>query len=79
MAAAALLIVIDSYSSTVTMPVTVDCLENAGVDPRVARWMCPVGAIINADGYAIYQAMACVFIATIRGVAFDASTIAILG
>lgn len=37
-------------SSSATMPITINCLDNMGIDPRVTRFVIPVGATINMDG-----------------------------
>lgn len=51
-------------SSSATMPVTLRCVEeNNGIDKRISRFVIPVGATINMDGTALYEAVACVFIA----------------
>lgn len=37
-------------SSSATMPITINCLDHMGIDPRVTRFVIPVGATINMDG-----------------------------
>ena len=45
------------------------CLEeNAKVDRRVSRFVLPVGATINMDGTALYEAVASIFIAQINSI-----------
>lgn len=56
-----------NYSSA-TMPITINCLDNMGIDPRVTRFVIPVGATINMDGTALYEAVAALFIAQLRGI-----------
>lgn len=59
------------YSSA-TLPVTLRCLEDKnGVDRRVARFVIPIGATINMDGTALYEAVAAIFIAQVRQVPLD--------
>lgn len=40
-------------SSSATMPITINCLDNMGIDPRVTRFVIPVGATINMDGKSV--------------------------
>ncbi|WP_447407216.1 dicarboxylate/amino acid:cation symporter, partial [Clostridium perfringens] len=59
-------------SSAGTLPVTFRCLEdNLGIDKRVTRFVLPVGATINMDGTALYEAVAAIFIAQMNGVILD--------
>jgi Na+/H+-dicarboxylate symporter len=55
-------------SSSATMPITIGCLDHMGIDPRVTRFVIPVGATINMDGTALYEAVAALFIAQLRRV-----------
>lgn len=55
-------------SSSATLPVTIGLLEEKnGVDPRVCRFVLPIGATINMDGTALYEAVAAIFIAQVNG------------
>jgi len=54
-------------SSSATLPVTINLLEEKnGVDPRISRFVLPIGATINMDGTALYEAVAAIFIAQVR-------------
>lgn len=53
--------------SSATMPVTISTLDDMGIDPRVTRFVIPVGATVNMDGTALYEAVAAIFIAQLRG------------
>jgi proton glutamate symport protein len=51
-------------SSAATLPITMDCLEkNVGVSKKIAGFVLPLGATINMDGTALYEAVAAMFIA----------------
>lgn len=63
-------------SSSATLPVTIQCLEqNNNVDSRVSRFVLPIGATINMDGTALYEAVAAIFIAQLRGLEMSFSRI----
>ena len=54
-------------SSSATLPVTINLLETKNhVDPRVCRFVLPIGATINMDGTALYEAVAAIFIAQVK-------------
>lgn len=56
-------------SSSATLPVTLRVVEeNAGISNRVAGFVLPLGATINMDGTALYEAVAAIFIAQLYGV-----------
>lgn len=56
-------------SSTATMPVTLRCLEeDMKVSRHVAGFVVPVGAQLNMDGTALYEAAAALFIASLAGI-----------
>lgn len=55
-------------SSSATLPLTLECVEEGNRIPnRVASFVLPLGATINMDGTALYEAVAAVFIAQIYG------------
>ncbi|OXU24088.1 hypothetical protein TSAR_004462 [Trichomalopsis sarcophagae] len=62
-------------SSSATLPITLQCMDQMGVDSRISRFVVPIGATINMDGTALYEAVAALFIAQVRGVDMTISKI----
>lgn len=59
-------------SSSATLPVTVECAEERNqVSRRSALFVLPLGATINMDGTALYEAVAAIFIAQASGIPLD--------
>ena len=70
----ALLMAFSTASSTVTMPITYDCLkEQVGLREESASMGALVGSNFNNDGTALYEAMAALFIAQVLGRSLDLS------
>lgn len=56
-------------SSSATIPVTLECaIKNNKINPKIAEFVIPLGATVNMDGTALYEAVAAVFIAQIYGI-----------
>lgn len=66
--AAAMLTAFTTTSSNATLPVNIECCNDMGAEPEISSFVLPLGATINMDGTAIYQAVATVFIACCYGV-----------
>lgn len=67
--APALLTAFSTSSSSATLPLTMESLENrAGVSNKVSSFVVPLGATINMDGTALYECVAAMFIAQAYGV-----------
>lgn len=66
-------------SSAATMPFTLKAAEeNLGVDPKISRFVIPIGATINMDGTALYQAAAALFLCSLFGVELSTGEIFLL-
>ncbi|CAF1656862.1 unnamed protein product [Rotaria magnacalcarata] len=60
---------IGTGSSAASLPVTFRCLEETlKLDRRVTRFVLPIGATVNMDGTALYEAVAPVFLAQLIGI-----------
>ena len=71
----ALLTAFSTSSSSATLPITMDCVENrAGVSNQVSGFTLPLGATINMDGTALYECVAAMFIAQAYGISLDMTT-----
>jgi len=66
--AKAMLTAVSTASSSATLPVTMECVEESDVSPQTAGFVLPLGATINMDGTALYEAVAALFIAQSVGV-----------
>ncbi|HHL40499.1 MAG TPA: dicarboxylate/amino acid:cation symporter [Deltaproteobacteria bacterium] len=75
----ALLTAFSTASSSATLPTTMECVkENNRVSRRSASFVLPLGATINMDGTALYEAVAVVFIAQVYGVEMDFAKLVIV-
>jgi Na+/H+-dicarboxylate symporter len=73
--APALLTAFSTASSSATLPVTLDCVQKrAGVSPRIAGFVLPLGTSINHAGSALYECAAALFIAQAYGLHLSVTT-----
>ncbi|SHF74752.1 Na+/H+-dicarboxylate symporter [Mariniphaga anaerophila] len=67
--AAPLLTAFSTSSSSATLPLTMEVLENnSGISNKVSSFTLPLGATINMDGTALYECVAAMFIAQAYGI-----------
>jgi Na+/H+-dicarboxylate symporter len=73
--APAMLTAFSTASSSATLPVNMECLEqNVGVSPRITSFVLPLGATINMNGTALYECAAALFIAQAYGLHLSLGT-----
>ena len=66
--AKAMLTAFSTASSSATLPVTIECVEeNIGVSNKTSSFVLPLGATVNMDGTALYECAAAMFIAQAYG------------
>ena len=66
--APAMLTAFTTTSSNATLPINIECCNKMGAESEISSFVLPLGATINMDGTAIYQAVAAVFIACCYGI-----------
>ena len=66
--APAMICAFTTTSSAATIPVNMECCNEMGAEPEISSFCLPLGATINMDGTAIYQAVAAIFIASCYGI-----------
>lgn len=75
----ALLTAFGTASSTATLPASINCLETKNkINRNVVRFVVPIGATINMDGTALYEAVAAIFIAQSRDLEMDFARVLIV-
>jgi len=77
--AKALLTAFATASSSSTLPLTLECVtEEARVSNRTAGFVLPLGATINMDGTALYEAVAAIFIAQSYGISLGGGELVVI-
>ena len=70
----ALITAFSTASSNATLPLTMSAIEQrAKIDRSVSAFVLPLGATVNMDGTALYEAVAVLFIAQLFSVELSAS------
>ena len=75
----ALLTAFGTDSSSATLPVTIECAEGSGgCSRRASRFVLPLGATVNMDGTALYEAVAVVFLFQNQNIALSMEQLVIV-
>jgi len=70
--ATALLNAFSTASSTATLPLTIEGVEKENkISEKTASFVLPLGATVNMDGTALYEAVAAIFIAQVYGIGME--------
>ena len=74
-----LLLAFSTSSSAAVMPLSIRTAEDKlGVRPSVSQFVIPLGATINMNGTALYQAVATIFLAQVYGIDLSMGSIALV-
>ncbi len=72
----AMIMAFSSASSVGTLPLNIECTKKMGGKSDIVSFVLPLGATINMDGTAIYQAVCTIFIASCYGINLSFAQIA---
>ncbi|GMR39374.1 hypothetical protein PMAYCL1PPCAC_09569, partial [Pristionchus mayeri] len=62
------MIALGTGSSGAALPTSIACLEEHGIDARIANFVPSFGNTLNLDGNALYEAVAVIFIAQLNSI-----------
>jgi Na+/H+-dicarboxylate symporter len=75
----ALLTAFGTASSSATLPVTLEtCIDDAGCSRRATNFVVPLGATLNMNGTALFEAVGVVFLCQLYGITLDVSELVIV-
>jgi len=63
-------------STAAALPITFRCMEKNHVDPRISKFVLPIGATVNMDGTALFVTVASIFIAQMNNIQLNAGSYA---
>ena len=72
------LVALSTSSSLATLPVTMRAAEAQGIKPSVASFVLPLGATMNMDGTALFEAVGAVFLAYLFGIELQPITVFVI-
>ena len=64
---------VPTYYRATALPINLQCLEKAGVDRRIGKFVLPIGATVNMDGTALFVTVASIFIAQMNDIPLNAA------
>merc|ERR1712106_310743 len=63
-------------STAAALPINFRCMEKNRVDPRISKFVLPIGATVNMDGTALFVTVASIFIAQMNDIPLNAGSCA---
>lgn len=72
------LVALSTSSSLATLPVTLKAAQSQGIRPSVASFVLPLGATMNMDGTALFEAVGAVFLAYLFGIDLQPVTVFVI-
>ena len=69
--AEAMMVAFGTASSSATLPLTIACCEKRGISHKVSSFVLPLGATLNMDASALFQAVAVIFLMQAYGVILE--------
>lgn len=69
----AMVVALATASSSATLPVSIKTIESQGVSQKVSGFVLPLGASLNMNGSALYQALVILFLGKMVGMDFPVS------
>ena len=73
-----LIVVVFNFSAA-TLPTTIRCVEeNNHIDPRISRFMLPLGATLNMDGVSIARVVTTIFIAQLNNIPLSLGRVVVI-
>eukprot|EP00088_Acartia_fossae_P066856 TRINITY_DN8307_c0_g1_i1.p1 TRINITY_DN8307_c0_g1~~TRINITY_DN8307_c0_g1_i1.p1 ORF type:complete len:522 (+),score=142.21 TRINITY_DN8307_c0_g1_i1:372-1937(+) len=63
-------------STAAALPITFRCMEKNRVDPRISKFVLPIGATVNMDGTALFVTVASIFIAQMNSIPMNVGSYA---
>merc|ERR1712227_1019997 len=64
------------FCRAAALPITFRCMEKNKVDPRISKFVLPIGATVNMDGTALFVTVASIFIAQMNDIPLNAGSYA---
>lgn len=68
-------LIFNFFPNLVTLPITMQCIEDLGIDKRVSQFILPLGCTVNMDGTALMEGVAAIAISQMEGIELSVAQI----